>query len=72
MICAGTMEGGKDSCQGDSGGPLWVRDVSGRFKMVAGITSWGSGCARPDFPGVYTRLAVFSEWVRQVIDRADN
>jgi secreted trypsin-like serine protease len=72
MICAGTMEGGKDSCQGDSGGPLWVRDVSGRFKMVAGITSWGSGCAQPDFPGVYTRLAVFSEWVRQVIDRADN
>jgi len=57
MICAGLKEGGKDSCQGDSGGPLQCGGV------LAGITSWGYGCARPDYYGVYTRVAHFSDWV---------
>jgi len=57
MICAGT--GGKDSCQGDSGGPL----VSGN--VLAGLVSWGYGCAEPGFPGVYTEVAHFSNWITQ-------
>ncbi|WP_326949055.1 serine protease [Amycolatopsis sp. NBC_00348] len=50
MFCAGVPEGGKDSCQGDSGGPAYVEG------KLAGIVSWGQGCARKDFPGVYTKV----------------
>jgi trypsin len=55
MVCAGYQSGGVDTCFGDSGGPL-ESPVSGTYRLV-GITSWGEGCAEPDFPGVYTRIA---------------
>ncbi|MEH0417443.1 S1 family peptidase [Streptomyces sp. B21-083] len=57
MVCAGYTAGGVDTCQGDSGGPLMIGGV------LAGITSWGEGCAAAGYPGVYTRLTTFSSLV---------
>ncbi len=64
MLGAGPMSGGKDTCQGDSGGPLFT--TSGGFRLV-GATSWGSGCAQPNFPGIYAELwdGPIRTWVEQ-------
>ncbi|GAA4462909.1 S1 family peptidase [Phytohabitans houttuyneae] len=62
-ICAGYTSGGVDTCQGDSGGPMFRRDASNAWVQV-GITSWGNGCARPNFPGVYTEVSTFASAIQ--------
>jgi secreted trypsin-like serine protease len=63
-ICAG--RGGVDTCQGDSGGPMVRRDAKGRWVQV-GIVSWGLGCARDGYPGVYSQVSAFRPAIRAAI-----
>ncbi|KAF4093039.1 hypothetical protein AMELA_G00027740 [Ameiurus melas] len=65
MLCAGLLQGGKDSCQGDSGGPLVIKQ--GSQWIQAGIVSFGEQCALANFPGVYTSVSQYMNWIDQVI-----
>jgi hypothetical protein len=66
MICAGYQDGGRDACAGDSGGSLICKPTREGPWTFYGITSWGIGCAKPKAPGVYARVPMFVEWIRNV------
>ncbi|XP_044736376.1 trypsin-7-like [Chrysoperla carnea] len=57
-LCAGVPQGGKGQCSGDSGGPLIVDG------KVVGLVSWSvKPCARAGYPGVFTRVASYRDWI---------
>ncbi|XP_050323044.1 trypsin-like [Bactrocera neohumeralis] len=58
MVCA--YEAKSDACQGDSGGPL-----AAEGKLV-GIVSWGNGCAKEGYPGVYADVAELRSWILEI------
>lgn len=57
MLCAGLPEGGRGACDGDNGGPLVINNA------LVGVASWGRGCGKPGFPGVYARVPFFTDWI---------
>ena len=72
MMCAGYDEGVLDACQGDSGGPMiWRSDLDDAYTQI-GIVSWGQGCARKGYPGVYTRLGRYVDWIIDTVTKNDS
>ena len=88
MMCAGYDEGILDACQGkitssplsyftiqhsgDSGGPMiWRNDSDDPYTQI-GIVSWGQGCARKGYPGVYTRLGRYIDWIIETVSSNDS
>ncbi|WFL78187.1 serine protease [Altererythrobacter arenosus] len=65
IICARSPIAGRDACYGDSGGPLSRQ--AGRSRQLVGIVAAGIGCAQSNYPGVYTRVASYREWIDRAI-----
>ena len=65
QICAGLAAGGTDSCQGDSGGPL-IASYNGSIYSI-GVVSYGLGCARANYYGVYSETVAVSSWINSFI-----
>ncbi|XP_042874780.1 transmembrane protease serine 6-like [Penaeus japonicus] len=63
MLCGGGE--GQDACQGDSGGPL-LQEVSSKWYLV-GVVSFGKGCGRPDYPGVYADVSKSTKWITSIV-----
>ena len=66
----------KDSCSGDAGGPvICSRNSShpyyGHELELKGLVSWGIGCGAPGYPGVYTKVFPFIDWIRTQTEQFD-
>ena len=70
MCAASRDDEPRDACKGDSGGPLMMLktptgpDVfSRRTYQLVGVVSTGLGCGNPEFPGVYTKVSAYRDWI---------
>ncbi|GFR09314.1 ovochymase-2 [Trichonephila clavata] len=63
-LCAGGLKD-KDACSGDSGGPLFGK--YGGLWYSVGVVSWGMNCGLEGYPGVYTRVSEYLDWIADEI-----
>ncbi|XP_035204662.1 clotting factor B-like [Stegodyphus dumicola] len=76
FICAGLPKGSKDACQSDSGGPLMYKNNYQNLHfyqsdipwILVGIASFGFLCGEPGYPGVYTRVSNYMDWIENKIN----
>ncbi|XP_053617359.1 trypsin, alkaline C-like [Plodia interpunctella] len=62
MMCAGLLNmGGVDACFGDSGGPLIYKG------LVVGLVSYGYSCGHKYYPGVYTKVSSYTDWIIKTV-----
>jgi len=69
-ICARDLNNRIDACQGDSGGPMVIdrRGPDGKYRYhLIGVVSFGYRCNVPGFPGVYTRVTEYDQWIRNKV-----
>lgn len=62
MLCAWGDK--RDACGGDSGGPLAFWEDETQKWLLVGIVSFGVGCGRRDYPGIYSSVASHLDWIR--------
>lgn len=68
VVCAGADIGHRSPCYGDSGGPLFSEGEDGK-PVQLGVVSWGIGCRTRDVYGVFTDVAKYGDWVKDVTKR---
>jgi hypothetical protein len=63
VICAANPK--RSTCQGDSGGPVIFTNG---VPTLIGVISWGKKrCNGDGQPGVYTRVAAYSDWIQRAM-----
>ncbi|WP_256731040.1 serine protease [Acinetobacter sp. SwsAc4] len=67
MLCAESpmQDSLTDACYGDSGAGLTINNLEKPYLL--GIASWGVGCAKVGYPGVYTRVTNYSDWINNYL-----
>ncbi|RVE52976.1 hypothetical protein evm_002453 [Chilo suppressalis] len=58
----------KDACHGDSGSPA-MRQRDGRWEAV-GLVSFGYGCGRENWPGIYSVVSSHRHWIEETLKLA--